>query len=548
MASSKRAVHRTILIVDVEGFGDPRRKSPHQVAIRDGLYRALQEAFRVAGIPWHKIDHEDRGDGVMILAPAEIPKAQFVEDLPGALVEALEKHNAGQDPRSRIRLRMVLHAGEIHADDHGFAGASLNFAFRLLDATPVKAALAESRGVLVLIASGWFYDDVVCHSETVDSATYRPVPVRVKETTATGWVARPDDPYPPHRSGRPVPRPAAAARAIAVVAVSALLVSWLAADGRTDRPAVGAAGVRIGGDYPHEAEFVAKLVSRKTGKCVARNGAYSHPDNSERLGEDIYQWDCAGSDNPGHTLVLAPLADGWIIRSSIRADLCLAADGAPGQEQHFQRCDPRDDRQQWRLRRVGVRGSDTVLVENRNTGMCMAPQDGDPGRDIQIFQSPCTAAPDGAVEWTIERYPSIADGGCGSRSPGRLRNHESGLAVAAGDPPTLGEAGPLLALRPARKTAHGCARFIVGPDGSCLGLALAGPASSEVRWQPCQDRPVMEWVVENLGEASGLSWTRIHSGQDLSQCLQPETKTAGALLTVRRCAGHWLQQWHTEPS
>src|ERR1700734_2623440 len=87
------AVHRTIVVVDVEGFGDQRRTNPHQVVVREGLYRAMREAFGSAGIPWDDCGHEDRGDGVFILVPAEVPKSLLAESLPSALVSALRAHN-----------------------------------------------------------------------------------------------------------------------------------------------------------------------------------------------------------------------------------------------------------------------------------------------------------------------------------------------------------------------------------------------------------------------------------------------------------------------
>jgi len=88
------AVHRTIVVVDVEGFGSKRRTNRHQVAVRDGLYRSMREAFRRAGIPWGYCDHEDRGDGILILVPAELPKGLLVESLPFELVNALHTHNS----------------------------------------------------------------------------------------------------------------------------------------------------------------------------------------------------------------------------------------------------------------------------------------------------------------------------------------------------------------------------------------------------------------------------------------------------------------------
>jgi hypothetical protein len=49
MEDRRLAVHRAIVVVDVEGFGDQRRTNPHQVAVRDDLYRAMQDAFGSAG-------------------------------------------------------------------------------------------------------------------------------------------------------------------------------------------------------------------------------------------------------------------------------------------------------------------------------------------------------------------------------------------------------------------------------------------------------------------------------------------------------------------
>ena len=69
--------------------------------------------------------------------------------------------------------------------------AAVNLAFRLLDASALKAALASSPGVLAVIASSWFFEEVVRHSMT-DAAAYRPVEVAVKETTTTGWICLPD--------------------------------------------------------------------------------------------------------------------------------------------------------------------------------------------------------------------------------------------------------------------------------------------------------------------------------------------------------------------
>lgn len=188
---SRRPVHRSIVVVDVERFGDPRRTNWHQVAVRAGLYRAVQQAFDHAGIRWTDCDHEDRGDGMFVLVPPEVPKELLVESLPPALVTALDRHNSTHQAPEQIRLRMALHAGEISYDEHGTTAAALNLAFRLSDADALKAALATSPGVLAVIASSWFFQEVVRHNPACDADAYHRVRVAVKETITVGWIHLP---------------------------------------------------------------------------------------------------------------------------------------------------------------------------------------------------------------------------------------------------------------------------------------------------------------------------------------------------------------------
>jgi hypothetical protein len=196
---SRRAVHRSIVVVDVEGFGDDRRASWQQVAVRDGLYRAMESAFGQAGIPWGGCDREDRGDGIFILIPPEVPKELLAESLPPALAAELDRHNRTHDAPERIRLRMALHAGEVRYDRHGTTAAAVNLAFRLLEADALKVALAAAPGVLAVITSAWFFHEVIRHNPACDPAAYNRAQVTVKETTTTGWIHLPDHNHPSSR-------------------------------------------------------------------------------------------------------------------------------------------------------------------------------------------------------------------------------------------------------------------------------------------------------------------------------------------------------------
>ncbi|MCE6993922.1 hypothetical protein LZG04_03715 [Saccharothrix sp. S26] len=173
-----------------------------------------------------------------MLVPPEVPKALVVERLPTALAGALAEHNATHHAAERVRVRLAVHAGEVHPDRHGYTSASINLAFRLVDAGQVRDALARSSGVVALVLSSWIHDEVARHSRVVDPRTFRPVDVKVKDTTATAWVGLPDDPYPPVSA-----RTAARGRVVAAVvpAIAALSLWTFTAD------APGTRGAEVSG-------------------------------------------------------------------------------------------------------------------------------------------------------------------------------------------------------------------------------------------------------------------------------------------------------------
>jgi len=181
-------VHRAILIVDVEKFGDHARTNAHQLAVRHAMYKALRRSFAKARISWADCTTEDRGDGVLVLVPADVPKSWLVTKVVTRLADVLVHHNAACSPQTRIRLRVALHAGEVHYDARGVTGAAINFAFRLISAEQPKYLLRASSGALVLVVSNWFYDEVVRHDAAAMPTSFHQIYVTAKETVATAWA------------------------------------------------------------------------------------------------------------------------------------------------------------------------------------------------------------------------------------------------------------------------------------------------------------------------------------------------------------------------
>lgn len=222
------ASDHAILAVDIEGFGDRRRTDPVLVKVRAAVHQIVVTAFEAAGIPWDRCYHEGSGDGLFVVIPSDVPKRLLGAPLPRELAAALREHNATCQEQARIRLRVAVHAGQVRHDTHGVAGTALIATFRHLDAKAVRYALARSPGVLAMIASDWFFDDVIRHDTASDPGRYRQVRIRVKETKRQAWISCPDSPHPPARRQRVLPTVAAGlvlAAVVTTVAASGALTS-----------------------------------------------------------------------------------------------------------------------------------------------------------------------------------------------------------------------------------------------------------------------------------------------------------------------------------
>jgi class 3 adenylate cyclase len=208
-------VHRSILAVDIED--STRRTNTVKEELRSQVYRLVREALGVTGIDDHYYEpFTDRGDGVLVLLRPvdEFPKPLLLSCLIPALARLLAAHNSGiplaEQPRI-LRLRAVIHAGEVHYDGKGFYGEDLDVAFRLLDAPQLKAHLRSATTPLALVASEYFYHSIIRHGyDGIDDGEFFPlVTVNVGNQRRKGWVHLPQTAEFP----MPVPPVPAQARA-----------------------------------------------------------------------------------------------------------------------------------------------------------------------------------------------------------------------------------------------------------------------------------------------------------------------------------------------
>ncbi|ONH29461.1 TIR domain-containing protein [Pseudofrankia asymbiotica] len=196
----------TVIVLDAVGYS-PRGAMVH-LEIRRGLREIIEDAVADAGISPESLRSQDKGDGLLMVASSEVPKAvigiRFVDELR----RGLRSFNRTRNDLGRIRLRLALHHGDVIEDGTGWAGNAVIVACRLVDAPPIKKALDDHPADVALIVSSAFYDDVVdLELLGVDPAEYREVAVDVPKFSGKAWLTLPGRPGWVRES----PSPAAAA-------------------------------------------------------------------------------------------------------------------------------------------------------------------------------------------------------------------------------------------------------------------------------------------------------------------------------------------------
>jgi class 3 adenylate cyclase len=187
--------YRAIVALDIES--STTRPNPVKGELRDKAYELFDMALCTAGIDKRYRDRFiDRGDGILALIHPvdQAPKALLLNRVVPLLSRLLAEYNTSlprhSQPQRQLRVRVVIHAGEIHYDANGCFGEALDVAFRLLDAARVKRALRDAADPLVLVISGDIHSTVVRHGyDGIDHQAFASlVRVHVAGRRYPGWI------------------------------------------------------------------------------------------------------------------------------------------------------------------------------------------------------------------------------------------------------------------------------------------------------------------------------------------------------------------------
>jgi hypothetical protein len=83
--------------------------------MRQELYRLLEQPQARAGLRREDFRAEDRGDGVLVLLNSDVPKTRVLPWLVLRMAAELNRYNRTAPEATRIRVRAVVHAGEVDA-------------------------------------------------------------------------------------------------------------------------------------------------------------------------------------------------------------------------------------------------------------------------------------------------------------------------------------------------------------------------------------------------------------------------------------------------
>ena len=193
MISREHPCYRNIFGVDVES--STTRTNSAKARMRDAMYTLVTETFVRNGVSEdHHEPFIDRGDGLLVLLrPADrVPKTLLLRSVVPVLSRLIDEHNTYR-PEDRLRMRAVLHAGEVHFDTRAPFGEALDVACRLLESPVTKRALRRTTAPLVLAVSDIIHDSVVRHGyDGIDPLTF--TAFMTKRNTATwdsGWLHEP---------------------------------------------------------------------------------------------------------------------------------------------------------------------------------------------------------------------------------------------------------------------------------------------------------------------------------------------------------------------
>jgi hypothetical protein len=189
-----RSQHRTILLLDIEGYSAQDRDDAIRVGLRARLRDLLTRVLVETGIDAARCTAQSTGDGLLVTIDPFVGKPQVLGPVMDSLAASLREQNCAVEPAAQMRVRAVVHAADLLIDRDGPLGDQVNFAFRLLDAEPLRILLSYASGPLLVCVSDAVYRQVIAQRhEGLDPDAFEGVWLESRDVRGLGWVHVPGE-------------------------------------------------------------------------------------------------------------------------------------------------------------------------------------------------------------------------------------------------------------------------------------------------------------------------------------------------------------------
>ena len=141
--------YHSIVVLDVEASGTMPDSEKKKVS--DDLYALVRAALEGSGIPADAVRWEDRGDGIFLLISSAVAESLLVDPFVDLIDSALAARPVGEP---LLRLRVVIHHGEVIVGERTASGRAVDTAFVLLDSPELRESLKAARGGRLALAVG----------------------------------------------------------------------------------------------------------------------------------------------------------------------------------------------------------------------------------------------------------------------------------------------------------------------------------------------------------------------------------------------------------
>ncbi|MBU1967551.1 hypothetical protein KKH50_04680 [Patescibacteria group bacterium] len=190
------SIHGTIFMADINKFGRDELADVDRVILRDKLQSMIKNAISPLKIDLQKCDIQDTGDGILMVLPSEINKTKIITVMIPDLKNALIEYNRKSSNLYKLKVRCVVHFGEIRRDKPPLTGEGLSggseiiITARLLDSELLRNSIRNSpkNQPLCLLVSDEFYKKIIKQELPTFLQRFTLCKVNTKDRELEAWA------------------------------------------------------------------------------------------------------------------------------------------------------------------------------------------------------------------------------------------------------------------------------------------------------------------------------------------------------------------------